>query len=119
MSTKDIDYYFNKHDSMKRLASNLHMKWLLVLSIILSCDHVSGYYVHYPETFYIDKNSVLLYKVINWWYDCLPEDSDQLCGRLLKYQILDNAKVEYNEAEMILKLGIKGGFTGQLSIFKQ
>jgi hypothetical protein len=95
------------------------MKWLLFLSIVLSCDHVLGYYVHYPVTFYIDNNSVLLYKVINWWYDCLPEESDQLCGRLLKYQIMDHAKVEYNEAEMILKLGIKGGFTDQLIIFKQ
>ncbi len=102
------------------MKAHIRMKWCLFLSIILSYSHVFGYgyHVHYPETFYINNNSVLLYKVINWWYDSPHEASKQLCGSHMKYQVVDNARVEYNEAG-VLKIRIKGGFTDQLSIFKQ
>ena len=95
------------------------MKWFLSFTIVLACLHIINHDALCSETYYIDNNRVLLYKIINWWYDCLPEESNRLCGSLIKYQSKDNAQVEYYEAEMILKLQIKGGFADLLSIFKQ
>ena len=97
----------------------MHMKWLLSFIIVLSCFHIINHDVFCSETYSINNNRVLLYKVINWWYDCLPEESSQLCGRLVKCQNKGNAQVEYNETEMILKLQIKGGFADMLSVLKQ
>ena len=71
------------------------------------------------ETYYIENNRVLLYKIINWWYDCLPEESNRLCGSPVRYMNTGNARVDYDEPEMKLKLHIHGGFGELLSIFKQ
>lgn len=71
------------------------------------------------ETYYIDNQRVLLYKIINWWYDCLPEASTQLCGSRLKYVNQGNALVHYVESEKELILGINGGFAELLSIINQ
>jgi len=95
------------------------MKWFLSFTIVLSCFLIINHGAFCSETYYIDNNRVLLYKVINWWYDCLPEESSLLCGSLIKCQSKGNVQVEYNEAEMILSLQIKGGFANLLSIFKQ
>lgn len=95
------------------------MKWFLSFTMVLSCFLIINHDVFCSETYYIDNNRVLLYKVINWWYDCLPEESNQLCGRCIKWQSKGNAQVEYNETEMILKLQIKGGFADLLSTIKQ
>ncbi len=94
------------------------MKWFLSFTIFLSCILIN-HDAFCSETYYIDNNRVLLYKIINWWYDCLPEESSQLCGSLIKCQSKGNAQVEYNETEMILKLQIKGGFADLLSAFKK
>ena len=96
----------------------MQMKWLLFLFIILSWDPAFGYDARHAERYYINDNSVLFYKIISWWYDCLPGDSEQVCGSRLKYQNIGNAKAEYNGAERILELRIQGGFTEQLIIFK-
>ncbi len=95
------------------------MKLFLSFTIVLSCVLIINHDAFCSETYYIDNNRVLLYKVINWWYDCLPEESSKLCGSLIKCQSKGNAQVEYNETEMILKLQIKGGFADLLSTFKQ
>jgi len=95
------------------------MRCFLSLTIVLSCFHIANHEAFCSETYYINNNRVLLYKIINWWYDCLPDEENKLCGSLIKCRNKDNAQVQYNEAEMILKLKIKGGFADQLSIFKQ
>lgn len=68
------------------------------------------------ETYYIDNNRVLLYKVINWWYDCLPGESENLCDRLVKYERRGDIIVEYNNYKMNLALKAEGGFAAQLSV---
>ena len=98
--------------------TRLTIKWTLFILITLSCSF-NKRDAFGSETYYIDNHPVLLYKIINWWYDCLPDDSEQLCGNLIKCQNVGNTWVEYNEAEMVLKMHIKGGFAELLSIFKQ
>lgn len=68
------------------------------------------------ETYYIDNSRVLLYKIINWWYDCLPDESETLCGGLIKYERQSHIIVEYNKNKKKLTLKAVGGFAGQLSV---
>ena len=35
------------------------------------------------ETYVVDDHPLLLYKLINWWYHCLPHEAHQPCGRSL------------------------------------
>ncbi|WP_027362442.1 hypothetical protein [Desulfospira joergensenii] len=95
------------------------MKWLPLYIIIISCCLIIDHAGHCSETYHIGNNRVLLYKIINWWYDCLPEESNALCGLTVKCRSRDDTQVVYNETEMILRLQIDGGFAGQFSIFKQ
>lgn len=95
------------------------MKWFLTFTIVLSCFHIVNHDACCSEPYFINNNRVLLYKIINWWNDCLPEESSQLCGSRIKCQSEGNAQVVYNEAEMIMRLQIKGGFADLLSLFKQ
>jgi hypothetical protein len=71
------------------------------------------------EIYYIDNSPLLLYKTINWWYDCLPKESTKLCGKPIKCSNIGNTLVEYNEANKTLDLYIKGGFATMLSAFKK
>lgn len=70
------------------------------------------------EEYYINGNPVLLYKTINWWYDCRPEDSNQLCGSVIQCKNKGNVRIEYNDVEMRLKLTVENGFADLLGIFK-
>ena len=54
------------------------MKWFLSFTFLLSCFFIVNNDAFCSETYYIDNNRVLLYKIINWWYDCLPEESNLL-----------------------------------------
>lgn len=70
------------------------------------------------EKYYIENQNVLLYKIINWWYDCQPEDNFLLCGEKIKCNNLGNACIEYAQSKSVLKISIQGGFADLLSIFK-
>lgn len=62
---------------------------------------------------------MLLYKIINCWYDNLPEESHQICGSLIRCQTKGNIQIEYDAIEMKLRRNAKENFAGLLSIFKQ
>ena len=71
------------------------------------------------EKYYINnQNILLLYKIINWWYDCLPEDNYLLCGKTIKCINFGNACVEYTQSNSALKISIQKGLADQFSIFK-
>jgi len=65
------------------------------------------------------RNTLFLYKIINWWYDSLPEESHQLCGSLIRCQDRGNIQIEYDVIEMKLRLNAKESFADLLAIFKQ
>jgi hypothetical protein len=71
------------------------------------------------EIYYIDNNPLFLYKTINWWYDCLPEESKKLCKRPIKCSNTGNAETLYDEASKNIELKIKGGFATMLLAFKK
>ncbi|GAB6145977.1 hypothetical protein JCM12294_34170 [Desulfocicer niacini] len=98
---------------------NLFMKWLPFYIIVISCALTINHTAHCTEIYYISNNRVLLYKIINWWYDCLPEESNLICGSIIKCKSKGDTQVVYDETEMKLKLQINGGFAEQVSIFKQ
>lgn len=95
------------------------MRWLLSFPIALSCFLLTNTDALCSETYYIGSDRVLLYKIINWWYDCPPEESTRLCGSTIKCQSTGDTRVEYIESETTLRLHISGGFAGLVSIFKE
>ena len=95
------------------------MKHILFLPIAVAFFHGMISNALCAETYTIDNNRVLLYKLINWWNESSLEESNQLCGRPIKCKSEGDAQIEYDEADRILKLQIKGGFADLLSIFKQ
>ncbi len=76
-------------------------------------------HAHCGEIYYVDDSPLFLYKTINWWYDCLPEESKKLCGRPIKCSNTGNARVEYDEHNKNLALKIKGGLAAMLLVFKK
>jgi len=88
------------------------------LFLVLLCIHIFSFDAFCEETYRIDNNRVLLYKIINWWYDCLPDECDLFCGKTVECDNRGNAEIEYSAADMTLKLKVKGGFADLFSIFK-
>lgn len=95
--------------------------------LILSYFHLSFGMAHCSETYFIDNLSekyyignqnVLLYKIINWWYDRQPEKNLVLCGEKIKCINIGNVFIEYTESTSVIKFFIQEGFADQLSIFK-
>lgn len=94
---------------MKRLSFwIIAFSWLLLLNQNAFCD----------EIYAIDGEPVLLYKIINWWYYCPPEESAELCGSRIQCRSRGDSQVEYDPAKSLLVLRIPGGFADMLSIFK-
>lgn len=87
-------------------------------STLASCSEIySNDYL--SEKYYIDDQNVfLLYKIINWWYDCQPKDNYLLCGKTIKCTNLGNARIEYTQTHSALNISIQTGLADQLSIFK-
>ncbi len=87
-------------------------------SSTVSCSEI--YFNDYlSEKYYIDDQHVfLLYKIINWWYDCQPKDNYLLCGKTIKCTNLGNACIEYTQSKSVLKVSIPKGLADQFSIFK-
>ena len=71
------------------------------------------------EIYYIDNSPLFLYKTINWWYDCLPDESRKLCGKPIKCSNTGNARIEYDGTRKKLEIKIQGGFATMLSAFKR
>lgn len=67
------------------------------------------------EAYHIDGNRVLLYKTINWWYDCLPESCGLLCGKSVMCQNLGNARIICDEERGTLEIRTRDGIAEQLS----
>lgn len=87
---------------------------------IVSCSEI--YYsnsLYTSEKYYIDnQDAFLLFKVINWWYDCLPEDNYFLCGKNIKCTNIGNACIEYTQSTSTLKISTQKGLADLFSIFK-
>ena len=68
------------------------------------------------EMYYIGTQPVLLYKLINWWYDCPRKEAEYPCGSRIKYIGMGNTRVKYCEETQVLTLSVAGGIAGMLSM---
>ena len=98
---------------------------LLVFSLYLhlsdgmaSCSEIYVNDYRFEKYYIDDQNVFLLYKVVNWWYDCQPKDNYLLCGKPIKCTNLGNACIKYTQSKSALKIFIQKGLADQLSIFK-
>ncbi len=74
---------------------------------------------HGSESYFLGGNPVLIYKAVNWWYDCLPEESTRLCGQSVAYENKGGLKAEYLERDGSLKLILPPGFADRVLIFNR
>ena len=92
--------------------------YLHLSSSMASCSEIN-FNDAFCEKYYIDDQNVfLLYKIVNWWYDCQPKDNYLLCGKPIKCSNLGNACIKYTQSKSALKISIQKGLADQLSIFK-
>lgn len=68
------------------------------------------------ETYAIDNQRVLIYKIIAWWYDCLPEEAQALCGREIFWQSSRQVRVTYDATKGRLQLQLGDGLADRLSL---
>ncbi len=96
----------------------MFLLYLYLSSTMASCSEIY-FNDNLSEKYYIDNQNVfLLYKIINWWYDCQPKDNYLFCGKTIKCTNLANACIEYTQSKSALKISIQKGLADQLSIFK-
>jgi hypothetical protein len=92
------------------------MKRALFSLALLSSLCLNSGGAHGSEICTINGNTVLLYKIINFWYDCLPEEADQLCGARLECRSREQARIEYQTTASVLKIHIPSGFARLVSV---
>ncbi len=97
---------------------NYGFRCLLSLIVSLCCIHMISSRALGFERYYIDNQSLLLYKTIIWWYDCQPGDDVLLCGKLIKCVNQDHVKVKYNESDKVVDVHIENGFATLLSVLE-
>ena len=111
-------HYQSAKISARRFLLLMPVFFYLHLSItIVSCSEVN-FIDNLSEKYYIDNQNVLLYKIINWWYDSQPRENSLICGKAIKCDNIGNAFIEYTKSRSVLKVSIQNGLADQLSIFK-
>ncbi len=102
--------FFRQRD---RACPNIPLAVLLILFLCLSLSQKA----FSREAYFIDGQKVLLYKVINWWYDCLPQERHLMCQKIIRYESSGNARLEYDMGQRKLTIFITTGFPDRMSLF--
>ena len=71
------------------------------------------------ERYLINGTQVLLYKVMNWWYDCLAQDAQWLCGQPLVYQSQSGLTFKRSENRSDWMLLFPKGFADLIALCPQ
>lgn len=95
------------------------MKRFLYFQILVAVFCLLPLTSYGADNYYIDNKHVLLYKLINWWYHCPPEECDSICGKKIKCISDQVIGIEYQKKQSVLKLSINGNFADLLIPFKQ
>lgn len=88
---------------------------LLATAVISICLLLSPNPVAGTEAYCIDGSPVLLYKIINWWYDCPPEDSHRFCGSRISCTGQGDVRVTWDRTTRTLRLAPAVGFADLLA----
>lgn len=85
-----------------------------VICILPVCGQAS-------DRYFLNDQPVLLYKVINWWYDAEPETAQQICGDKIRYVGHGKLQLSYNANSTVntMQVDVAGGFAALLSPVRQ
>ncbi|WP_128995036.1 hypothetical protein [Candidatus Marinarcus aquaticus] len=70
------------------------------------------------DLYYLDKNEVLLYKILNWWGIESHEESTEFCFNSIKVRSNKTLQVSYDTQLKTLKIDSKKKFAHLLSVFE-
>jgi len=70
------------------------------------------------DLYYLEKNEVLLYKILNWWSTKSQENSIEFCFNNLRVRSNKTLNLDYDRKTKILKIYLKEEFASLVSIFE-
>lgn len=92
--------------------------WLGILTLLLLLLFSIASVVPSPAAnfaYTIDEQPVLLYKIIQWWYDAPAADAPWACGRTLTCRTADPIQITYAQNDRRLSLQFEAGFAELVS----
>ncbi|RXJ89015.1 hypothetical protein CRV01_10360 [Arcobacter sp. CECT 8983] len=70
------------------------------------------------DLYYLEKNEVLLYKILNWWSTKSQENSIEFCFNNLRVRSNKTLNLNYDKQTKILKIYLKEKFADLISVFE-
>lgn len=80
---------------------------LLIVVIVSVGFTLTSHNGYSDERYFLNDQRVLLYKIINWWYDANPAEAGQICGDRLRYE--NNRGWNLHESDNEIRLTHAGG----------
>lgn len=80
---------------------------LLIVVLVSVGFTLTSHNGYSQESYFLNDQRVLLYKIINWWYDANPAEAGQICGDRLRYE--NNRGWNLHESENEIRLTLAGG----------
>jgi hypothetical protein len=93
-------------------------KLIIFLFLFSSTNFYANSELYESDLYYLDKNEVLFYKILNWW-SIVPNNNDtSLCFKNIEVRSNKTLNLKYNEKLKILKIYLKEDFADLISIFE-
>ncbi|TLP40460.1 hypothetical protein [Arcobacter arenosus] len=69
------------------------------------------------DLYYLEKNEVLFYKILNWWSNETQENNTEFCFKNLKVRSNNTLDLKYNDKTKKLRISTKEKFADLISVF--
>lgn len=90
----------------------------LILLLLFINSYIYANDLYKTDSYFLDKNEVLLYKILNWWSTEAHKDSTKPCNKQIKVKSNTLLNINYNKQSKTLNLYSKKGFAKLLSVFE-
>lgn len=93
-------------------------KLIIFLFLFSSINFYANSELYESDLYYLDKNEVLFYKILNWWSIVPNRNDTELCFKNIEVRSNKTLNLKYNEKLKILKIYLKEDFADLISIFE-
>ncbi|RXJ88078.1 hypothetical protein [Arcobacter sp. CECT 8985] len=93
-------------------------KLICILLLFFNTSLFSYSQLYESDLYYLNKNEVLLYKILNWWSTVAHENSNEFCFSDIKVRSNKTVDLKYDKKTKILKISTKEKFADLISVFE-
>ncbi|RXJ96363.1 hypothetical protein CRV00_01725 [Malaciobacter molluscorum] len=93
-------------------------KLICTLLLFFNTSVFSYSQLYESDLYYLDKNEVLFYKILNWWSTIAHENSTDFCFNDLRVRSNKTLDFNYDKKTKILKISTKEKFADLVSVFE-